>query len=265
MIDDLDLLADLDMPDEWKIVGNDQLAGVPTKNQGFIMTGLGGVDRKLRYFVVIPSFVDVDLEANLENSFKDNFKNLFHENKSSVENLVIKKSHIEMMLLINMDYSVEEIVMAFIKEVNSENKLLTTNYFVTNTNKSSDEEIKNYVADVKKDFTNKSLKTIAKILNVDKINKIPAVNKISLQNYFKYLSDNLVFSIKAISDSGKEITILSLLPVGNYAGYDQLICLCVKEKNENVVKIPLSELSVSGKGENYNLIKNFNNWFWNFK
>ncbi len=140
----------LNVPDNWKIAGHDEVAGMPSQDQGLIITGLGGKEKQILYFVVIPAIVGTNPRQGLKNEFISQFTTLFSREKAQLEKIEIKRDHIMLWLLIHMDYSVEEVVMAFIFEVNKQEKKLLEHYFVVNTQIPSEDEIDNYLEETKK-------------------------------------------------------------------------------------------------------------------
>jgi len=138
-----------DIPDNWKISGNDEIVGMPTESHGLIVTGLGGKARKLRYFVVISAAENVSLKPSFKRTIDQKFDNLFPKTKVIIENVVVESDHIRIQLLINMDHSVEEIVMPVIQTINKTKDQLLRHYFVVNTNVPSDTEIQKYVDEVR--------------------------------------------------------------------------------------------------------------------
>lgn len=74
-----------DIPDDWEIAGHDELAGMPTKDKGLIITGLGGDGKLLRYFVVIPANKHLILESSSKTKVNTTVKSLFAQTEAKVE------------------------------------------------------------------------------------------------------------------------------------------------------------------------------------
>ncbi len=140
----------LNIPDNWKIAGHDEMAGMPTHDQGLIITGLGGKKKQFRYFVVIPTINGTSLRQVLKNELIRQFTTLSPREKAQLEKIEIKQDHIRLWLLIHMDYSVEEVVMALIFGVNNQERKLLEHYFVVNTQIPSEDEIEKYLEETKK-------------------------------------------------------------------------------------------------------------------
>jgi len=140
----------LDIPDDWKIAGHDKVVGVPTKDQGFIITGLGGEGKQIRYFVVIPATSRASFRQSFKNELVGQFKTLFPREKIQLEKIAVRRNHIRLWLLIHMDYSIEEVVMAIIFRVNKQKRKLLEHYFVVNTQIPDENEIDNYLEETKK-------------------------------------------------------------------------------------------------------------------
>lgn len=135
----------LDIPDDWKIAGHDEVAGLPTKDQGLIITGLGGDGKQLCYFIVIPASKHSVLKSSFRAKVKNTLSSLFSQVEVKLEKITINPDHIRLIMLISMDNSVEEIVMPFIQKMNEDSAQLSEHYFVVNTNVPEDNEIQNYV------------------------------------------------------------------------------------------------------------------------
>ncbi|PIY80455.1 MAG: hypothetical protein COY80_02880 [Candidatus Pacebacteria bacterium CG_4_10_14_0_8_um_filter_42_14] len=253
----------LDMPDDWKIAGHDEVAGMPTKDQGMIITGLGGEGKRLRYFIVIPALNHIHLEQDFEKEVVKQFASLFSLKKSQLEKIKVRTDHIRLMLLIHMDYSVEEIVMALINEVNKVRKRLFVHYFVVNTAIPEESDIQQYVDEVEGKLIDTTLKRLIRIFPVKNSNKLPNVSQKTLINYHQHLSQHLIFPIKAKNDSGGEITILGLSDAENIDEFYGLFC--VGRSNEKLVELPLAEILVYEKDKNSTLIDDYTTWFWNYR
>lgn len=138
-----------DIPDDWKIIGHDEAAGTPTENKGLIITGLGGRGNKFRYFITIPSRKNAALKSGLKTKIKKDFNALFSQTEAKIEDVIVHPDHIRVMLLISMDCSVDEIVLPLIKKLNSISDQFCKHYFMVNTNIPSDDEIQDYVDEIR--------------------------------------------------------------------------------------------------------------------
>ena len=138
------------MPDEWKIAGHDEVAGMPTENEGLIITGLGGDDKQFRYFVTIPASRKLVLKSSFKTKIKKTFSLLFSQTEAKIEKITIKPDHVRLVLLISMDSSVDGIVMPFIQKINFDSSQLFEHYLVVNTNVPNDNEIQGYVGQIRK-------------------------------------------------------------------------------------------------------------------
>lgn len=138
-----------DMPDHWKVVGHDEIAGMPTENKGLIITGLGGCGNKFRYFITISARKNVVLKSSFKTKLKKDFNALFSQTKAKLEDVVVNPDHIRVLLLISMDYSVDAIVLPLIRKLNSSSNQFYKHYFVVNTNIPNDNEVQDYVDEIR--------------------------------------------------------------------------------------------------------------------
>ena len=137
------------MPDDWKIAGHDEVVGMPTEDNGLIITGLGRDDRQFRYFAVVPASKNSVLKSSLKTKVNKTFSLLFSQTEAKLEDVSVEPDHIRLMLLINMDSSVDEIIMPFIQKMNTNSDQLFEHYLVVNTNVPGDDEIQDYVDQIR--------------------------------------------------------------------------------------------------------------------
>jgi hypothetical protein len=138
------------MPNDWKIAGHDEVAGMPTENKGLIVIGLGGDGKQFRYFVAIPASKNSVLKSSFKTKVKKTLSSLFSQAEVKLEKITVNPDHIRLMLLISMNSAVDEIVMPFIQKMNSDSVQLFGHYLVVNTNVPEDKEIQGYVDQIRK-------------------------------------------------------------------------------------------------------------------
>src|SRR3989344_1360794 len=176
----------VNIQDDWKIAGHDEVAGMPTEDQGLIVTGLGGEGRRLRYFVIISAVNHIRLKQDFKNEIVKQFTTLFSLKKSQLEKVTVRTNHIRLMLLTHMDYSVEEIVMALINEVNKVKKRLFVHYFVVNTAIPEESDIRQYIDEVRDKLNDSTLDRLAHVFPAKSSNELSPVSQKTLIGYYQY-------------------------------------------------------------------------------
>ncbi|MFX3618772.1 MAG: calcium-binding protein [Sporolactobacillus sp.] len=116
-------------------------------------------------------------------------------------------------------------------------------------------------------------KRLIKILGASHVegeeDELPMVSEETLELYFNYLKEHLVFSFPAIYDhdtdflSGEKysIEVLGIAePIDNFCG---LICSVRMDRKKRYV--PMGDIEVGSNNQNYQLIEDYNEWFWNYR
>jgi REP element-mobilizing transposase RayT len=115
------------------------------KEMGMLISGLGGEDGRLRYFFVVPSKDGLVLTDAHQKELEQAFARACNRFDSIMEKFQVHRDHITLLLLIPQDVAVATVIEGGIAESNQNSRLLHPDYFVTNTNIPTDEEILHYV------------------------------------------------------------------------------------------------------------------------
>lgn len=116
---------------------------------GFISTGLGGKDNKLRYYFIVSSKDGLPFSESHRNTLKRGFQTASRKNKSVIEEINFEDTYAMIGMLIPMDIAVGEIIEKGISECNNINQFLSLHYYVTNVAKPTYEEISDYLEQMK--------------------------------------------------------------------------------------------------------------------
>jgi hypothetical protein len=116
---------------------------------GFISTGLGGKDNKLRYYFIVSSKDGLPFSENHKNILKRGFETISHKYKSQIEEINFEATYATIGMLIPMDIAVGEIIEEGISECNNIGEFLSLGYYVTNVGKPTYEEISEYLEEIK--------------------------------------------------------------------------------------------------------------------
>lgn len=115
---------------------------------GFISTGLGGKDNKLRYYFIVSSkdgmpFLEID-----RNTIESGFETISHKYKAEIEEINFEATYAMIGILIPMDVAVGEVIEEGISECNKMSEFLFPDYYVTNVKTPTPEEISKYLEEI---------------------------------------------------------------------------------------------------------------------
>ena len=115
---------------------------------GFISTGLGGKDNKLRYYFIVSSKDGQPFSETHRNTLKRGFETISHKYKSEIEEINFEATYAMIGILIPMDVAVGEVIEEGISECNKMSEFLFPDYYVTNVKKPTHEEISKYLEEI---------------------------------------------------------------------------------------------------------------------
>jgi hypothetical protein len=116
---------------------------------GFISTGLGGKDNKLRYYFIVSSKDGLPFSEFHRNTLKREFETASRKHKSEIEEINFEVTYAMIGILIPMDIAVGEIIEEGISECNNIGEFLSLGYYVTNVGKPTYKEISDYLEEIK--------------------------------------------------------------------------------------------------------------------
>ena len=115
------------------------------EEEGFISTGLGGKDDKLRYYFIVSSKGGLPFSETDRDTLKRGFEAISHKYKSEIEEINFEATYAMIGILIPMDVAVEEVIEESISECNKMSEFLLPDYYVTNVKTPTPEEISKYL------------------------------------------------------------------------------------------------------------------------
>ena len=118
------------------------------RNAGILMTGLGGENNRLRYFLVIRSRSDAALTSAQKETVERGFSYICSKFDSILEEIQVRQYYVTMKVLIPMDVAVAEIIEGGIDECNTFSDFLDENYYVTNVRIPTEAEIQHYIREM---------------------------------------------------------------------------------------------------------------------
>ena len=121
------------------------------ENTGMIMTGLGGVENRLRYFVMIRPGEDTGFAGAGKVTVRRAFLNACHRFDSILEEIHVHRDRATMKVLVSMDAAVGDVIEAGIRECNARTDILGENYYVTNVKVPTEEETVNLLGEIGRD------------------------------------------------------------------------------------------------------------------
>ncbi len=116
---------------------------------GFISTGLGGKDNKLRYYFIISSKEGLPFSKTHKNTLKRAFGTISHKYNSEIEEIDYETNYAMIKVLIPMDVAVGIFIEEGLRECNKIDGFLLFHYYVTNVNKPTNDEIFKYFEEIR--------------------------------------------------------------------------------------------------------------------
>ena len=118
---------------------------------GFLSTGLGGKEDKLRYFFVVSPKEGLAFSETHRSTLKRAFETIGQKYNAEIEEIHFGTDHVMIRMLIPMDVAVGVVIEKGIRECNKTNDFLKFHYYITNVKKPSNEEILKYLAEIKRE------------------------------------------------------------------------------------------------------------------
>jgi len=116
---------------------------------GFISTGLGGKDNKLRYYFIVSSKDGLTFSEFHRDSVKKGFEITCQKYISGIEEINFESSYAMIEILIPMSVAVGDVIEEGISECNKMEEFLFFHYYVTNVKKPTNEEILEYLDEIR--------------------------------------------------------------------------------------------------------------------
>ncbi len=123
---------------ESKILLDGELSG---EKQFFVSTGLGGKDKKLRFFSVIATADRSDYTEFQRETFLRELQFQFEKDDIDLENIEIKGNYIKILLLCGLNHDARLSVEKTISEANLYGEYIDNHFLLTNVKQIDDEEI----------------------------------------------------------------------------------------------------------------------------
>jgi hypothetical protein len=118
---------------------------------GFISTGLGGRDNKLRYYFIVGTREGRTLTRSERETFEEGFKGSSDEYETEIEEINIGTNYAKMGILVPMHVAVGEVIEQGIRRCNRMGEILFVDYYVTNVRKPTKREISRYLRDIRRE------------------------------------------------------------------------------------------------------------------
>ena len=118
------------------------------EESGFISTGLGGKENKLRYYFIVSSKDGLPFSETHRETLKRGFETISLKYKSEIEEINFEATYAMIGILIPMDVAVGEVIEESISECNKMNEFLFLDYYVTNVRKPTPKEISKYLEEI---------------------------------------------------------------------------------------------------------------------
>ncbi len=116
---------------------------------GFISTGLGGKDNKLRYYFIVSSKGGQTFSESHKDTLKRGFETISQKYNSEIEEINFDSIYAMIGILIPMDAAVGDVIEEGISECNKMKEFLFFHYYVMNVKKPTNEEILEYLQQIR--------------------------------------------------------------------------------------------------------------------
>lgn len=133
---------------ESKILLDAELSG---EKQFFVSTGLGGKDKKLRYFSVIASADRSEFTEFQRETLLRELKFQFEQSEIELEKLELKGNYLKLFILCGLSHDARECVQKAVDEANEFGNYIDNHFLLTNIKQLSDVEIVELLNKKKKD------------------------------------------------------------------------------------------------------------------
>lgn len=115
------------------------------ESQVFISTGLGGMDQKLRYFVVLMSRANADLTPTHKMVIQNEFEFVLKKFDAELEKVNFSGYLATILLLLPMNYSLKMVFQEAINECNQYGNFLKDDFIITNVKELTFKEITDFL------------------------------------------------------------------------------------------------------------------------
>ena len=120
-------------------------------NAGIVMTGLGGENNRLRYYLAVHSRNNASLSDIQKETIVQGFSHICRQYDSILEETLSYQNYGMMKVLVPMNVAVADIIEGGINECNTFGDFLSEDYYVTNVRIPSTEDIQHYFSELGSD------------------------------------------------------------------------------------------------------------------
>ena len=114
-----------------------------------ISTALGGKGNKFRYYFIVSSKGGLTFSETHRNTLKREFETVAHKFNSEIEEINFEPNFAMIGILIPMDVAAANVIEEGISECNKMHEFLYLHYYVTNVKKPTNEEILEYLEEIR--------------------------------------------------------------------------------------------------------------------
>jgi hypothetical protein len=119
------------------------------ENKGFILSGLGGVDNRLRYYILVLSSTDSSFTNTQKEIIRAEFPVAFKNLDSIIETIDFSDYYVGLTALVSMDIAIGTVIETGISKCNELGNFIFEHYYVTNQNIPVKSEIEDIIKIVK--------------------------------------------------------------------------------------------------------------------
>jgi hypothetical protein len=118
------------------------------KGMGMVMSGLGGENNRLRYFLAVRSSSKTPYTSMDGTIITENFVEICRKHNSILEDIQIQPTYVTLKILVPVDVAVGMVIEDGISQCNRKRKLLDENYYVTNAKIPTEVELQAFLKPV---------------------------------------------------------------------------------------------------------------------
>ncbi|MFH1005072.1 MAG: hypothetical protein V1781_06220 [Bacteroidota bacterium] len=119
------------------------------ENKGLILSGLGGLDNKLRYYFLVLSSTNKPFTKTQKDIIRDEFPIVCKELNSIIETIDFSDTYVGLTALVSIDVAIGTVIETGIKKCNELGNFVFEHYYVTNQNIPDKSEINDIIKIVK--------------------------------------------------------------------------------------------------------------------
>jgi len=139
--------------EDWALLASQEYltmleSAILEESRGMISPGLGGIENRLRYFLLISSNTGESFTKDQEELIEEKFDLVFQEYDCKIEAADFAKNYATMKILVPLDVAVGNVIEHGLDECNKMDHFLSSTHYVTNVKKPSKQELLELIREI---------------------------------------------------------------------------------------------------------------------